>query len=173
MKSDSFEALVGQSEQISKNKKSLEDISVMTECNQVIKDLDKVFKKARENSRTAKLWLQYIDLIILVMEFIKAERTGNWKKHIETIKLMIPIFHSAGHSLYAKCAHLYLQLAAKYEKNMSWEDFEKFTADGFFTNRYPKMCWSGVWTDMVIEQSLNHPMISCRTNTWSRNLICR
>ena len=35
-------------------------------------------KHSMENHRTAKLWLQYMEMIGILRMFIKAERTGDW-----------------------------------------------------------------------------------------------
>ena len=66
-------------------------------------------KDSMENHRTAKLWLQYMEMIGILRMFIKAERTGDWALHLQTIQAMLPYFAAAGHNLYAKSAHMYLQ----------------------------------------------------------------
>jgi hypothetical protein len=43
-------------------------------------------KSSLKPYRTAKLWLQYMDMVDLLKTFIKAERTGNWNLHLETMK---------------------------------------------------------------------------------------
>jgi len=59
-------------------------------------------------SRTARLWIQYLYWIDLVKCFIMAERTSNWHLHLETTASMLPLFAAAGHQNYARCARLYL-----------------------------------------------------------------
>lgn len=66
---------------------------------------------------------------------------------------MIPYFYSSGHNLYAKCSHLYLQDMLKLKDTMMEAEYRKFI-DGFFTIRRFDRRWSGIWTDMVIEQQL-------------------
>lgn len=65
--------------------------------------------RAATHSRTGKLWVQYINQALLMLNFIKAERTGNWNLHLHCVREMIPHFHAAGHLQYAKSARLYLQ----------------------------------------------------------------
>lgn len=79
---------------------------------------------------------------------------ADWKMHIEPVKRMLPYFHSAGHLHYAKCAHLYLTLMEDLPNKMPSEDFQGFTKDGYFTIRRSDRFWSGVSTDMCIEQVL-------------------
>ena len=49
-------------------------------------------KEALKQSRTACLWLQYMDMVDILREFIKAERTGNWDLHLHTVREMPPYF---------------------------------------------------------------------------------
>lgn len=67
---------------------------------------------------------------------------------------MIPFFHASGHTLYAKCAHLYLQHMLQLKDSMNELEYERFTAEGFFTIRRSDKFWSGIWSDMTIEQVL-------------------
>ena len=59
-------------------------------------------KQKLSKSRTAKLWLQYMTMIDVLRTFLKAERTGNWKLYLHTVKEMLPYFAAAGHNLYVK-----------------------------------------------------------------------
>ena len=59
--------------------------------------------------RTAKLWLQYMDMVKILRKFIKAEHMGNWSLHLEAVVDMLPYLAASGHSLYAKSARIYLQ----------------------------------------------------------------
>ena len=61
-------------------------------------------------TRTAMLWLQYLDMVSMLQRFIKAERMANWKLHIQTVQDMLPYFAASGHSLYAKSLYVYLQI---------------------------------------------------------------
>lgn len=58
--------------------------------------------------RTAKLWIQYMEMVDILKVFIKAERTGNWDLHLKTMKCMLPYFAAAGHYLYLKSGYFYL-----------------------------------------------------------------
>ena len=61
-------------------------------------------------TRTAMLWLQYLDMVSILQRLIKAERMANWKLHIQTVQDMLPYFAASGHSLYANSAYVYLQI---------------------------------------------------------------
>lgn len=47
--------------------------------------------QAATMSRTGKLWVQYIHQVLLMLNFIKAERTGNWKLHLHCVQEMTHI----------------------------------------------------------------------------------
>lgn len=53
--------------------------------------------KIEANGPTSKLWVQYFRMNVLMKQFIKAERMGDWELHLTTVGKMLPFFHSAGH----------------------------------------------------------------------------
>ena len=76
--------------------------------------LEKVHKRLQEKmesmkQRTARLWIQYMEMINILRRFIRAERTGNWKLNLNTLQKMLLYFAAAGHSLYAKSVMIYVQ----------------------------------------------------------------
>lgn len=116
--------------------------------------------RLRENGKTAKLWLQYLELVTIVIHFIQAERTGNWELHLRCIRAMLPVFHATGHFPYAKACQIYLQDMDCLNQKMSEKEYEQFTQQGFFTIRRSEKHWSGIWSDMTIEQTLMRGMKS-------------
>ncbi|XP_043279745.1 uncharacterized protein [Venturia canescens] len=104
---------------------------------------------------TSQLWVQYFECIVIALQFIEAERSGNWNLHLQSVRNMLPIFHAAGHFNYAKSAQIYLQDMVNLEVTMTDEEYRRFTTDGNFTVRRSDKAWCGVWTDMTIEQTLN------------------
>ena len=67
---------------------------------------------------------------------------------------MLPHLHAAGHLLYAKSAHLYVQQMSELSAKMTSDEYNMFTTRGFFTIRRTDKFWCGVWSDMTIEQVL-------------------
>ena len=63
----------------------------------------------RGTSRTAVLWLQYMEMVNIIRTSIKVERTANWELHHQAVSEVLPHFAASGHNLYVKCARLYLQ----------------------------------------------------------------
>ena len=82
-------------------KKSAEEVSSASAISKIKHLLQDMY------NRTAKLWLQYMDMADILRKSIKAERTGHWVRHFESLSEMLP-YMAAGHSLYTKFAQLYL-----------------------------------------------------------------
>ncbi|ELU15065.1 hypothetical protein CAPTEDRAFT_192160 [Capitella teleta] len=62
----------------------------------------------KERSRTGRLWLNYMEQVSLIKQFIYAEKTGDWALHLNSIRQMIPYFHAAGHLAYELAPSLQL-----------------------------------------------------------------
>ncbi|KAJ8886429.1 hypothetical protein PR048_012640 [Dryococelus australis] len=66
-----------------------------------------------EQSRTGKLWIQYLWQVDILLLFIKAERSGDWELYLKCVQSMLLYLHASGHIHYAKSAHLYVQQMEK------------------------------------------------------------
>lgn len=129
------------------------------------KFLDKM-KEIEKRGKTAKLWICYMRMVVIAKSFMRTEKMGRFKEQLNVLTQMLPIFHAAGHFHYAKCAHIYIQqmnelsvkvseLSKNAEKNEAALMFLKnFFEAGFSTGRRADTFWSGVFTDMLIEQDL-------------------
>lgn len=116
--------------------------------------------KMEKNGPTSALWVMYFRLVGVTKQFIEAERTGNWKLHLSTVTSMLPIFHATGHFNYALSGQLYLQDMLQLQSMMPASEFRNFVTNSFFTIRRAHKFWSGIWSDMTIEQTLMRLMKS-------------
>jgi len=107
---------------------------------------------ALSERRTAKLWLQYMDMVEILRTFIKAERTGDWLLHLKTLQNMLPYFAAAGHNLYLKSVYVYLSNMQDL-KARNPEVYGLFI-HGHHVLRRSEHFWAGLSTDLVIEQIL-------------------
>ena len=96
--------------------------------------IDSLRNDLRSKSRTANLWLAYIDCINTLTLFIFAERTGDWNTHLVAVGRMLNIFAASGHFNYAKSARLYLQWMFELPATSPWL-YEQFCVNGFHTVR--------------------------------------
>ena len=127
-----------------------EDDAVVQLC-QVIDGLQ---HQEGKDSRTGKLWTEYIKMVRLVLLFIRAERCGDWEMHLYCIAKMIPVLHAGGHTAYAKSSRLYLDQMRRLPTLMNAEAYKKYTSDGYWTIRRSNRFWSGNFTDQSIETIL-------------------
>ena len=109
-------------------------------------------KQTLKEHRTAKLWLQYIEMIGILHMFIKAERIGDWNLHLQAVQKMLPYFAAAGHNLYTKSAYIYLQKMQQLPE--SHPDIHTSFLNGYHVICRSDRYWAGLSTDLVIEQVL-------------------
>lgn len=106
-----------------------------------------------KGDRTAQLWLQYMEMVDLVRNLLRSERTGNWLLHLDTLRKMMPFLASAGHNLYVKSLNVYLQKMDRLMKNHPGIH-KCFIEDGLQVVRRSDDFWAGLPPDLVIEQTL-------------------
>ena len=131
--------------------------------------LDNVLEKLNNRGPTAKLWVQYFRMVTLMKNSLRAERSGNWRLHLQCLCNIIPYFHAAGNFPYAKSAHLYLQSMLKLSTIMPDNEYRQFIEAGYFTVRRTSKFWSGLATDQTIETTLMKSMKSVGSITRDRS----
>lgn len=132
----------------------------------VNKFLDKM-KEIEKRGKTAKLWISYIRMVLIAKSFIRSEKMGDIKQQLQILAQMLPLFHVAGHFHYAKCTHVYIQKMTELFEKMTemsnasnlndplYKHLYDFFENGYNTGRRAdNSFWSGVFTDMLIEQDL-------------------
>ena len=115
-----------------------------------LQDIQKSNVKALQEAKTAQLWLQYMEMVRLARQFIKAERTGNWKLHLQTVLDMLPYFAASGHNNYLKSGYLYVQQMIALGKTNP--NVEKLFLSGLHVIRRSDRFFAGLSADLVIEQ---------------------
>jgi len=121
-------------------------------------ELERIITAKKDSGRTLRLWIQYYESVKIVLQFIRAERTGMWNLHVHCVKLMNKYLHATSHLQMAKSGHLYLQIMEEMSNTIPKEDMKAFKDNGYFTIRRTNKLWSGVWSDMTIEQVLRRSM---------------
>lgn len=106
--------------------------------------------KCIDNNRTASLWVQYVYYVGIIKQFLTAERTSDWSLHLQTVSQMLPLFAASGHTNYAKCARLYLQLMSELPESHPW--IHQQLSSRRHTVRRSNRHWAGLSTDLAIEQ---------------------
>ena len=104
-------------------------------------------------SPTTKLWLMYMDMIMILKRYIHAERAGLWEEHLAEVEKMLPYLVADGHYKYVSCLPHYLE-AMRGLPTFAPDVFTAFK-DGQFTVRQTEGRFNGVWTDMALEKTYN------------------
>ena len=105
------------------------------------------------NSRTAKLWINFMNYISIIRLFIAASRTGDWNLNLVAMEKMINLFAATGHNNYAKCLRLHLRQMLDLSTTHP-DIYQKFTTGGCGFIRRSDRYWAGLWPDLIIEQVL-------------------
>ena len=113
-------------------------------------DLSSYLEEVSKRSLTAKHWIDnLVKPLFLCLQFIRAEREGEWLLHLSAVRDMIPYFFAAGHQNYARYASYYLCNM----ESLPEEVFERFMK-GEHVMRHQEGFWNGIWSDMFIETTL-------------------
>ena len=120
------------------------------------------------NSRTAKLWINFMNYISIIRLFIAASRTGDWNLNLVAMEKMINLFAATGHNNYAKCLRLHLRQMLDLSTTHP-DIYQKFTTGGCGFIRRSDRYWAGLWPDLIIEQVLMKSLKSRGGLTWQRD----
>ena len=111
----------------------------------------------------AKFQLEYI---YIVKEFLVAVKTCNYYLHLQTLMKMINLFAASGHRNHGKWSRLYLQETLSLSDTNPW--LNKQFEYGYHAVRYSNRFWRGIWSNLIIEQTLMHSIKYTRGSTRER-----
>ncbi|CAH1796874.1 unnamed protein product [Owenia fusiformis] len=104
-------------------------------------------------SLTGKYWDQFINMSLILLRHIEAERAGDWLGHLNAVEQMLPYMVAAKHRNYMACIPQYLaEMNALPE---SHPNTHKEFMDGNFTVHRTEGSFNGCWTDLALEQTYN------------------
>ena len=58
---------------------------------------------------TIRMWSTYMNMVEILLDFIRAERDGNWTLHLEAFAAMLPWLTIYDHTNYARWGPVYLE----------------------------------------------------------------
>lgn len=102
----------------------------------------------------AKYWLSYIDMVSLLLQFIRSIREGDWESYLASIRDMIPwmfAYDRVNYSRYLSVYFLDMQSLEKKHPNV----LSAFQAGEFVVQRTNNSSFSRVPVDQTIEQTVN------------------
>ena len=91
-------------------------------------------------------------MVRVARTLVMADRIGSWQMHLCAVSDCIPIFAAAGHYSYLKFTHFYVQEMCHLDIKHP-DVFRKFEK-GFYVIRRSSHSWTGLSSDLVIEQTL-------------------
>lgn len=104
-------------------------------------------------SPMAKLWQSYIEMVLLLLRFIRATRQGNWSLHKACMKDMLPWFFAYDRTNYARYGSVYWCTMATLAT--THPDAEDALASGELSVQRSDHPFAQVAVDMAIEQTVN------------------
>jgi hypothetical protein len=117
------------------------------------KAIDSFREFGRRQSATFTLWDEYIHMVGILLRFIRSERDGNWKLHLNSVAEMLPFFFAYDRTNYSRWASIYLADMNRLPETAP------FVHQQFLLGNHPVKRSNGrfnqVWTDQALEQSIN------------------
>ena len=133
-------------------KTTMQEVESSVELQALQMKLDMSTETSKSKYLTAKLWLEYIEMVNIMRAFILSERTGDRSLHLRTLQDMLPYLAASGHILYTKSLYVYLNQMIRLENTHS--DVHRQFTKGMHVVRRSNRFWAGLSPDLVIEQML-------------------
>ena len=74
----------------------------------IVQLLDAKLEDISKRTEPHNCELKHNKMLGILRKFVKAERTGNWMLHLQTVRDMLSCFAATGHNTYTKSWHTYL-----------------------------------------------------------------
>ena len=136
-----------------RKKITLGSVKTLTTAIRVVVTLLEEFEVYNRDNALFVFWNNYIEIVLMALRFIRAERHGIWQLHLSSLAEMLPYLHAYDHTNYARWATVYLADMQLLSETAP-EVFQKFTS-GNFPVKGSDNIFNQVWTDLKLEQSLN------------------
>ena len=124
-----------------------------------IEDLACLFKEYEEKLRNqefgpmAAFWQSFIDMVQILLDFIRAVRGGDWDMHLETCQRMLVWIHAYDRINYSRHFTYYWASQQSIEERFP-SIYQEFKNGNFSTKRTPGK-FNMLPPDQVIEQTIN------------------
>lgn len=114
---------------------------------QSMKELSECMEsKAKQSNTYRMIWIEcFLKPVFTMMQFVRAEREGDWPLHLAAVEKMLPYFFASSHVNYARYG-LYL----KSMQRLPFALLKKFM-EGQHVMRHQDGLWNGLWSDLFIE----------------------
>ena len=124
------------------------DEAKVSETAELIYEIVQSAKERLSESRTARLWFQYLDLLQILGKNLRAERSGNLELYLQSLLEMLPYFAASGHNLYTKPTWMFVQSMFQLRKDNP-EQYRKLQE--YLFSRRTDNYWAALSHHLVIE----------------------
>ena len=101
------------------SKTTMQDVESSVELHALQMKLDMFTETLQSKYLTAKLWLEYMEIVNIMRAFIRSKRTCYWSLRLRTQQDMLPYLAASGHNLYTKFLYVYLKQIIIVRKHAS------------------------------------------------------
>ena len=120
---DSVKTMLAECRQQIDSKNSARAIEKFGILQEELKDVMKWFKEFKEeqcaSSKLFTYWEEYNAMVNLLLHFLQAERTGDWKLHLSAVAAMTPYFFAMDRHNYTRWLPVYLADMHQIESKQS------------------------------------------------------
>ena len=106
-----------------------------------------------ESSQLFKFWNSYVEMVLVLLRFIRAEREGDWRLHLASTAEMTPYFFSMDRTNYSRWLPVYIADMHLLEDTAP-EVHQEFMQGNHAVSRSCQP-FSQICTDMALEQTVN------------------
>ncbi|KAL9975370.1 hypothetical protein ACROYT_G012525 [Oculina patagonica] len=110
-------------------------------------------RQGKKGSKLFHFWSNYIDMVMLLLRLIRAEREGLWSLHLNAVAEMTPYFSVMDRVNYARWLPVYIA-DMRLLPTLAPEVHQEFENGNHPVSR-SEQPFSQVWTDMAVEQTVN------------------
>ena len=133
------------------SQKSLEKFKISSA--QLLKDFETFKSERSEASETFRYWNNFIDMVHLLRDIVRADREGDWNLHLSSVKDTLPLFKIFDRTNYLRWCSMYVE-DMQGLKESAPDVFAAFM-EGKFSVKRNVGHFNSVGADMCLEQTIN------------------
>ena len=107
-----------------------------------------------ERGPMSAFWMSYLEMVSLLLCFVRATRSGYWDLHLQCVRSMIPWYFAHDHGNYSRYLPVYYRDMMMLSSD-NHPEASRILRDGLFAVQRSSNRFSQVAVDMTIEQTLN------------------
>ena len=130
---------------------SVEDLISSADFSNLKEEFDRFTESCGPN---AQFWSEFIDMVGLLLCFLRSTRTGNWLMHLACLQEMLPWMVAYDRTNYSRYLPVYI-LQMKCLPETHPDAYEEFLAGNFAVQRKEGNAFSRIAHDQTIEVTIN------------------